>query len=312
MAKAREKEKASPLFGRRYEILGELAVLSPLHVGDGEGSKIAGVGGRAGANSELPEVARVVVDCDGRPYLPATTLKGLLRRIGETTAQADALDLFGDVKSKEGGVMGALLPRGARMIAPGATAGYPYVEATKKAGAALPEGVFVAARTAIDPFSGVAADGKLFFQQTVAPGARFELRLTLIAGEDARRAAKRLDEMIAILCVLGAPEGVVCGRGKADGAGRLRLDLTSLRIYEKTIGEDGALHSERVTPSPARASRTSTRTIVTACATSRIPCSKKDRAPARNGSPGTICAPAACVNPRRRKRIRRAGLATMC
>lgn len=263
------------MFDRRYEFAGHLQLLSPLHIGSGAYESMPGVDGKRGAN-ETPQVARIVKDIKGEPYIPATTIKGLLRRLGELVfpraemPENDViLDLFGAIKDsdndsapapanerqKHPGVMGALLVRGGALLAAGETAGMPYVDAAKKAGGDLAAGTFVAARTAIDPLSGVAADAKLFFQETVAPGAKFKLRLTLIAGDEARGRA-RLDAVVALLSQLAAEDGVVCGRGKADGAGRLRLAPKSLRIDEKAIDRDGNLVGKPVARSLAPATRT--------------------------------------------------------
>ncbi len=271
---AEMSDTPSPLFGPRYEIEVLLKVLSPLHVGTGESDEIKGVGGREGANAEKPGVARIVADWKGEPYLPATTIKGMLRRIAEETRFPGAEDaphvvdkfrklnpanqgtvpkdfadnvvveeLFGTIKGEKSGAMGALLPRGASLKEAGSVADYPYVEAVKKAGSKLAKGAFVAARTAIDPLSGVAADAKLYFQEMVAPGAKFELRLTLLAGANGET---RRENLLKILAALTAAEGIVCGRGKSDGAGALQLLEKSLQVFERRIDSDGILGKEEI------------------------------------------------------------------
>lgn len=233
------------MFDRRYEIMGVLELLSPLHVGTGEVKEIAGVKGREGVN-EQPEVALIVRDYKGRPYLPSTTIKGLLRRLCESIEPDHVSDLFGKIKNSdaETGNMGAILVRGTSLegAAPDVSR-YPYAEA---AGAELGPGVFVAARTAIDPMSGAAANHKLFFQEMVAPRSRFKLRLVLIADrKDGER--KRLDAVLRILAGLADEQGVVCGRGQADGSGALQLLAKSLSIVEWAIDPaDGALKDKKI------------------------------------------------------------------
>lgn len=276
---ADETDKLSALFGPRYEIIGVLKTLSPLHVGTGDAEVITGVGGRAGDN-DPPGVARIVVDYEGKPYLPATTIKGMLRKIGEEILERNKdpkkdpiYDLFGVVKKsadekqketdKSGiGAMGALLARGATLKEAGDASGFPYA---KTAGAILGKGVFVAARTAIDPLAGVAADAKLYFQEMVAPGARFKLRLTLLAGRDGET---RLRNLLAVLSRLAADNGVPCGRGQADGAGALKL--VSLNIVTKSIGADGALQAESENdhdprPAPRKLDEKHVRTLIFHC-----------------------------------------------
>jgi CRISPR/Cas system CSM-associated protein Csm3 (group 7 of RAMP superfamily) len=65
----------------RYEISGCLEVLTPLHLGSGAFATRNAVKGADGA--EPPQVALIVRDGDDAPYLPATSLKGLLRRLAE-------------------------------------------------------------------------------------------------------------------------------------------------------------------------------------------------------------------------------------
>lgn len=237
---AEPTDKLSPLVGHRYEISGVLAVLTPLHVGTGESEEIPGVGGKEGANT-TPGVARAVTDHRGDPYLPATTVKGLLRQIGEEILTPDEVDdIFGLIKNSysASGAMGALLPRGATLRAAAKVEGYPYVKAARVNGGALVNGCFVAARTAIDPLSGVAADARLFFQEMVAPGATFDLSFVLLAGLDGEI---RLSNLLKILARLGADDGVVCGRGKADRAGALQFMPSSLQVQERKIDADGFL-----------------------------------------------------------------------
>lgn len=237
-------DKLSPLVGHRYEISGVLAVLTPLHVGTGESEEIPGVGGKEGANT-TPGVARAVTDHRGDPYLPATTVKGLLRQIGEEILTPDEVDdIFGLIKNSysASGAMGALLPRGATLNAAATVEGYPYVKAARAKGGDLAAGCFVAARAAIDPLSGVAADARLFFQEMVAPGATFDLKFVLLAGQHGET---RLNNLLRILERLSAEGGVVCGRGKADGAGALQFKRNSLQVVERKIDDDGSLVEER-------------------------------------------------------------------
>src|SRR5262249_7931664 len=97
------------MFGERYEITGTLEVLAPLHIGSGRDEAIPGVGGKPGANVELPAVARIIVDERRRPWLPPTTLKGMLRRIAEEALSPEVVfDLFGSINMADaGGHMGA-------------------------------------------------------------------------------------------------------------------------------------------------------------------------------------------------------------
>jgi hypothetical protein len=132
------------------------------------------------------------------------------------------------------GNMGAILVRGGSLEVAPDVSQYPYV---KGAGQDLGPGVFVAARTAIDANTGVAADHKLFFQEMVVPGARFGLRLTLIADRTDDE-HKRRDALVNILAALADERGMVCGRGQADGSGALRL-REKVTVVERKIDTGG-------------------------------------------------------------------------
>lgn len=125
----------------RHIIGGNLELLSALHVGTGD-TRQAAIRADAG---NMTEIAVVACDHRGRPYLPGTTIKGLLRRLAE--ARLDCLDvvsLFGTIKNETAGSMGALLVRGAAETATGDARGMPYVAVAK-----LADGIFIAARTRI-------------------------------------------------------------------------------------------------------------------------------------------------------------------
>ncbi len=254
----------------RYEITGTLTVLSPLHVGDGHAREIRGVGGRVVSNETLPMVATIardaMADADGigRPYLPPTAIKGLLRRLAEGmpgTSSALVDDLFGTIKDVpderdkdapqiQRGSKGAIEARGAFVTgnAPSINdAPYRQDDTTK---AALGPWVFVAARTAIDPRSGTADDGRLYFQEMVAPGTQFQLRLALETRgpKAAITCAARAADLVKVVHGLCASDGVAIGKGQADGNGRVRLDPMTVDVTIRDIGRNGEF-----TTRPARA-----------------------------------------------------------
>ncbi len=214
----------------RYEITGELESLTPLHVGNGNFRDLAS----AARDGECPGVAEIIRDVSGAPYLSGTTLKGLLRRLAEALPNnQDQVDrLFGEIKDDGQGRMGAVLVRGApRTGVVSDTSAAPYA---RDAGA----GIFVAARTSIDPASGTAKDSTLFFQEMVAARTRFEFR-TLIESRDENGADDLALGLIAILNRLTAADGQAVGKGQADGFGRLRLDPDKVRITRHVLGSQG-------------------------------------------------------------------------
>lgn len=233
------------MFDRRYEASFTIETLSPLHIGTGERTRIAGVGS-PGAN-DAPDVARIVRDHRERPYLPATTLKGTLRRLAEgSLAPAQVERLFGTIKhsDQDTGAMGTLLFRGGTLDGEAPEArDYPYAD---RAAAELGRGVFVAARTAVDARSGTADDHKLFFEEMVVAGTRFRTAIVVTGPKGAEETD--LDALLSIVARL--QHGVPCGRGKADGSGMLRLVAGSLEIAERSLGADGRLGTrKRAAPS---------------------------------------------------------------
>lgn len=243
-------------------LTGELETLSPLHIGSGGTRLIDSVKGKGGKN-DGPEVAAIVRDACDAPYLPGTAVKGLLRRMAEArygVPWADAM--FGSIKSEFDGVAGAVTVLGARRIAPVPSAtGLPYVKGGERQ---LGEGVFVSARAKMDGAGGVAADHKLFFQEMVAPGTRFELRLKVesrgripdgplrereghthdteraCAPRDARDAVERAVKLLtALLEDLAAPQGWSIGKGQADGFGRVKLRTQGFKRKDQNLGPSG-------------------------------------------------------------------------
>lgn len=219
--------------GRLYK--GRLEVLSPLHVGSGELAERTGVKGKSGRDgNDRPQVATIVRDGDGKPYIPGTTLKGLLRRL--LADQPDADLVAGSIKNDDGsGQIGSVQVRGARLVKAGNARDLPYSDdlyagragADRADAGKVGEGAFVAARTAIDGATGTVEDGKLFFQEMVAPKAVFEFELMVAPRRfaDIDAVCTALDKGLA---TLAARDGAQIGKGQADGFGRVRLDPQSL------------------------------------------------------------------------------------
>lgn len=259
----------------RYDIGGEIEVLSPMHVGNGETRTLGAIGAPA-AGKPAPEIAAVQRDARGRPFLPGTTLKGLLRRIAEADGADAVAPLFGTITDAQGGgAMGAVLVRGAAEIRPGSAEGMPYAASCADE---LGPGVFVAARTRVDRHSGTAADNKLHFAEMVVPGARYRFAATLERRSDTApaaavsgEAAALLEAFLAVLARLTDAAGWPIGKGQADGQGRVRLDGDTVRIVQRKIGPDGVLGTADATAlwsvrTPARTDTDgSARTITLTC-----------------------------------------------
>lgn len=225
----------------RYDITGTFTTHAPLHVGNGEERFVDTVRGKdatSGSNTR-PGVAAIVRDAADRPYIPATALKGLFRRLGEEAygfGTQPVNDLFGTIKQDDKGHMGAILFRGASMETAPDASQLPYVQNASGAGPTsnLGPGVFVSARTGIDPATGTADKHKLFFQEMVMEGTAFPLRLVLETREDESVACDLLHKIIPILDRL-AEEGAALGKNTADGFGQIQLDKCSVKISKSAL-----------------------------------------------------------------------------
>lgn len=245
----------------RYEITATLDVLSPLHVGSG-GTRPLERKQAAGANEPAPEVAAIARDGEGKPYLPSTSMKGVIRReaeglfppIGAENESDEVRTLFGAIRKGSGatadeGQKGLVNFRGASASNLPSVSHAPY-------GGTVGAGVFVIARTAIDPATGTAADHRLFFREAVAPGAQFPFRADIeVRGANAdARAKAALDLLLAVLARLTVDEGVGFGASQADGDGRMRLDPATVQVSRRSLGADGAFEAAPVDvamPAPA-------------------------------------------------------------
>ena len=234
----------------RYDFSCTLRVKSPLHIGSGEFREIEKVLGKEGANAR-PLVAAIVRDCEGKPYIPGTALKNLCLRTARALLLDKRLDedvvkgLFGTIKGDNQGAIGAVLFRGATLEAAGNATEMPYASGSTDLG----PGVFVAARTRIDPATGTADDHKLFFQQMVAPEATFSFRM-LLEGRNAAIAMQQADGLQGILDALTAGDGAL-GKGQADGFGRVSVVPGSRRVNYSVLDESGvfAPRDTKVEPS---------------------------------------------------------------
>jgi|ERR1051326_1161411 CRISPR/Cas system CSM-associated protein Csm3 (group 7 of RAMP superfamily) len=207
------------MFGDRYEIRLVLETATPLHIGTGE---LENIGPRPG-EEEANAFATIVRDDRDLPYLPATSIKGALRRLAEQHFPGDAgfVPLFGKIPEEEQqgrqpGVMGRLLVRGGRVV--GAipdVSRAPFANPQRKAS-------FIAARTAVDGEKGVADEHKLFHQEMVPPGLSFALVMTLLSFGKRRDNDSALDLLRSLLKVV-VRDGLVLGRSQADGQGVLKV-----------------------------------------------------------------------------------------
>ena len=196
------------------------------------------------------EIATIVTDADGEPYVPPTTIKGAMRSLAGAYHSAILVnDVFGaplvgeqedaprKTDSDDEPQPGWLIFSGASYVQPSRAVqnASPPDPKTSSATSTL-----LAHRTAIDSEFGVAASDKLFQTRMVAPGAVFELRVTVLCDpiDFSHPAVALLIDLLATLKL----RGVAMGRGKGDGQGLLKLDaIKSIRriaIIGRTVKGD--------------------------------------------------------------------------
>jgi CRISPR/Cas system CSM-associated protein Csm3 (group 7 of RAMP superfamily) len=222
------------MFDKRIYVEAEIEALSPLHVGTG------GIVDRNDLKNEKDErvtIAELQRDGASKPYVPGSTLKGIIREYSRHFMETVILhSIFGHIKTETRnghpgeGQAGRLIVYGAGLVAAGNAKNWPLGR----------DGEFVSARTAINNATGAADPGKLFYQEMCAPGARFRFRARL-------NGADHKAQLYALLAAFAADNGIGGGKGRADGEGRLRLDVKTLSITRETLAPDGSLQHTEVT-----------------------------------------------------------------
>lgn len=215
--------RASPLFSERIEITGTLVVLTPLHIGSGDAELDEMLPREDGDASNLPPTsARVQIDARAMPWIPGSSLKGAMRALLERRP-TDAAALFGAQPGDDDRTMGALTVFGAALTAAPKTSWLPLYG---RKNAAKKRGVGLSARTAIDRGRGAADRNQLFHAEEVAPNATFSFRARFV--EPATNATTAKTALADLLATLRSEQGLALGRGRGDGAGRVRLENTKI------------------------------------------------------------------------------------
>ena len=191
------------MIGRRVDLSLDLQVVTPVHVGTG--SMAPDPDDRQNEDTEKDEVkgeiAQIHVDHRNRPYIPGSSLKGVLR------------EMFGP---------GLIFGSG-----PDATAESPgrRGEATFWPAFAAEGGqTLVEQRTAMDEGSGVAKDSRLYKTLYVQPGTCFRLEISLRDTEPEAAA-----DLASMLKTLQGGEHLHIGRGTRQGYGALLAKVDSLQ-----------------------------------------------------------------------------------
>jgi CRISPR/Cas system CSM-associated protein Csm3 (group 7 of RAMP superfamily) len=214
-------------FKDRWQIVGTLTTLTPLHIGNGESTqrKTLIVESSTGDSKEKVQIAAVATDGQGQAYIPGTTLKGDLRAWLKRhhSASATVKEVFG---SEDAGADDAVGGKAefwdARVVAcPDPAPPVPYWHPQRLTG--------VAAAVAIDRRTHTASPNKLLHQEFVPPGVAFEVTIT---GQDMQP-----DELHLLLYALeqfnSTHAPVSLGANTGDGQGRLTWTLIDIACLSK-------------------------------------------------------------------------------
>jgi len=188
------------MIGPRIEFIMTLVARTALHVGSGDFMRDTAEPTKD-EDEKRPEVAAVMRDHAGNPYIPGSTLKGCLRqRLPEATK------LFGETIRENDTV---------RFRAGSAI----FSDAFAVDGAVTEQST----RVAIDDETGVARKARLFTREIVPPGTRFSLTLVCPAklDDDLRR------DMARLVGLLLSEQGVALGKGTRQAMGRVSADPRS-------------------------------------------------------------------------------------
>lgn len=188
----------------RVKIAGILTVASPLCIGSGTAGAIESDAGQS-------EYLEICTGHGGNPYIPASSLRGLLADLGRTwLEEAEHIDLFGTARS-DTGKTGALRVYDAPLDEPAQDEVQDLEQPERLAGKAHQA---LRTRIALDPVTGTAQDQHLFNFASVPQGKRFccTLELDRVNAADVKN----------LLGLLGLLDGA--GRKSRLGKGANRLE----------------------------------------------------------------------------------------
>lgn len=210
-------------FKNRWRIQGTLTTKTPLHVGNGDVTTRTKL---VEESTKKPiEISAVATDHQGRAYIPATTLKGNLRSwLGQQKVPWERITtVFGsEDPSVEDAVGGkAEFWHAFSVNIPDPPPQVPYWDATRLTG--------VVTSVAIDRRTRTASPNKLFHEEFVPPGVKFEIT---VAGQDLEP-----EEIHLLLFALEgfnhAQNPVSLGADTGDDQGRFTWELTDIAQISK-------------------------------------------------------------------------------
>ena len=229
MADERWDGNASRGIRQRVVVEGDLILLTPVHLGNGDGDALV----------DLPLITDPL---DGRPLLPGTTLAGALRDYLRARELGDRAPTSGTAAERDSWA--------ARLFGAGradeSSEQSPLIVDDAFASNAVPE---LRDGVALDPVTRTAADGKKFDLELWPAGTTFALRFELLLGGDrAVDDLRRRALATALDGLTSASGGIRFGARKHRGYGQVTVEHWRVTRYDLTtpagliawIASDGA------------------------------------------------------------------------
>lgn len=191
----------------RVRLEGVIETVTPLCIGSG-----------TSVTEDDREILQICADRDGNPYLPATSLRGLLSALAKARLDERAREkLFGTARDKEGR-MGALRVYDARLDNPNEDKIEDYEQPERNDPEKKHPHQARRARAAIDPITGTAKDQHLYNFYSVPAGKSFSCTLELDRVDHAEVSA-----LLGLLALLdGQTPEARLGKGATRLEGRIR------------------------------------------------------------------------------------------
>ncbi|OIQ35227.1 MAG: hypothetical protein BM559_01555 [Roseobacter sp. MedPE-SWchi] len=194
------------IFGNRFTIQSTLVAKSDLFVG----------GTDRRTNDDGHEVSTIVRWHNGQPVIPASSLKGALRRALMALNEGAATTLFGQGSEHANGI---------------GSAATLWIDHSVMSGSV--DHVRTVTHVALDPATGASEDNKLFNREEVASGAEFLFRAEYF-GED-------LEGLAPVVAVM--EQGFQIGGASSKGFGQISLNRESIEIAQLAANAKGVLEA---------------------------------------------------------------------
>ncbi len=220
-------------FSNRWRISGRITTESEFHLGSGEITTHPDlfVKEKGSKTGELVEISAVAVNKENHPYIPGSSLKGVLRSWARPRFDQKLVDaVFGGDSDDPNAQAGKAEFHDAMSLAPsGSFETVPYWRPERRTG--------VVASAAIDRWTRTAQDKKLFHYEVVPPGVAFDVSVTAhdLSNEEASLLLQAMRAFGNASDPIGDLERATLGAETRGGLGRFSWSNESIdRLTDPT------------------------------------------------------------------------------